>query len=592
MTDKATRLFDFPYIQLEKYNLDKALVTKYHGEWVSISSREYVDQINTISRALLRLGVKKNDRIAIISSTNRTEWNVLDHAVLQLGAQDVPIYPTITDSEYAYIFNHSEATYCFVSDIEVYNKAKKAQETSPLIKEIYSFDEIPGCKNWKELMELGKDPSNQDEVEQSKASVKPEDLATIIYTSGTTGVPKGVMLSHNNIVSNVNDSMPRLPIEPGNTVGFSFLPVCHSFERMLHYFYTGVGVTLYFAESIDKISDNLKEVRPHIMTAVPRVLEKVYDSIIDKGNSLKGIKKMLFFWATGLGLRYKPYGANGWWYEKKLALARKLIFSKWKEGLGGRLDYIVSGSAALQERIARIFTAAGLTIMEGYGLTETSPVISVNAMRDNLYKFGTVGTPIRNVEVKIADDGEILCKGPNVMMGYYKDPERTADVKTGEWFHTGDKGNLDKDGFLSITGRKKEIFKTSGGKYVSPALLENEFKKSHFIEQILVVGEGKKMPGAFIQPDFKFIKAWATRKGIDLPESNEDIVKHPRVINRIQKDIDHYNERFSQWEKVKKFELIAEEWTIENGLLTPTLKTKRNVIIERYQHLCDKIYNE
>lgn len=592
MSQLATRLFDFPYIQLEEYNLPKAYNTKYNGQWVGTSSKEFVEKINVISRALLRLGVKPNNKIAVISSTNRTEWNIMDHGVLQLGAQNVPIYPTITAEEYAYIFEHSESIYCFVSDVEVYQKAKLAKEKSPNLKEIYSFDEIPGCRNWKELLELGADDSNQEEVEKLKNAVKSEDLATLIYTSGTTGVPKGVMLSHKNIVSNVNDSMPRMPLELGKTVAFSFLPVCHSFERMVQYVYVNAGCSIYFAESMEKIADNLKEVKPDIMTAVPRLLEKVYDGIINKGNALTGIKKALFFWAVGLGIHYEPYGQNGWWYEKKLALARKLIFSKWREALGGNLSTIVSGSAALQARLARVFTAAGMTVMEGYGLTETSPVISVNMMNDGQLRIGTVGLPIRNVEVKIAEDGEILCKGPNVMMGYYKDSERTADVMTDEWFHTGDKGEIDADGFLKITGRKKEIFKTSGGKYVSPALLENEIKKSHFIEQIMVVGEGEKMPAALIQPDFAFIKAWAERKEFKLPETNAEIVAHPRIIKRIKKDVEHYNERFAKWEKVKKFELTPDLWTIDNGLLTPTMKIKRDKIKAKYIDLYNKLYSE
>ncbi len=592
MSKTATRLFDFPYIQLEKYNLSKSLTTKYNGEWVSISSKEFVDRINVISRALLQMGVKPGDKIAVISTTNRTEWNIMDHGVLQTGAVNIPIYPTITADEYAYIFQHSEAIYCFVSDAGVYEKAKIAWEKAPNIKEIYSFDEIPGVKNWKELLELGADSSNQNEVEKHKDAVKSTDLATIIYTSGTTGVPKGVMLSHNNIVSNVNDSMPRMPLELGNTTCLSFLPVCHSFERMVQYIYINAGCSIYFAESMEKIADNIKEVKPQIMTAVPRLLEKVYDSIINKGNALTGIKKALFFWAVKIGHQYKPYGENGAWYEFKLKIARKLIFSKWKEALGGNLNYIVSGSAALQARLARVFTAADIVIMEGYGLTETSPVITVNMLQNGLLRIGTVGTVINNVEVKIAEDGEILCKGPNIMQGYYKDPERTADVMSGEWFHTGDKGEVDKDGFLKITGRKKEIFKTSGGKYVSPALIENEMKKSKFIEQIIVVGEGEKMPAALIQPDFVFIKAWAERKEIKLPATNEEIVTDPIVMKRIAKDVEKYNDRFAKWEKVKKFELTPDLWTIDNGLLTPTMKIKRDKIVARYKSLYDKMYSE
>ena len=588
----ATRLFDFPYIQLEKFNLSKALNTKYNGEWIATSTEEFVQKANAISRALLRMGVQVDDKIAVISSTNRTEWNILDIGVLQLGAQNVPIYPTITEEEYAYIFNHAETTYCFVSDEVVYEKAKAAMKTSPTIKEIYSFDEIKGCKHWTELLTLGADDSNQAAVEARKDAVKPDDLATIIYTSGTTGTPKGVMLSHHNVVSNVNDSMPRLPIIQGETRVLSFLPVCHIFERMLHYLYINAGVSIYFGEALDKIADNIKEVKPNLMSVVPRLVEKIYDSIIAKGTNLSGIKKSLFFWAVEVGLQYEPYGANGWWYEKKLALARKLIFSKWKAALGGALDTMVSGSAALQPRLARIFAAAEMYIMEGYGLTETAPVVSVNMYKDHQFKIGTVGPLIDNVVVKIAEDGEILVKGPNVMQGYYKDPDRTADVMTGEWFHTGDKGEIDADGFLKITGRKKEIFKTSGGKYVSPALLENEMKKSRFIEQIMVVGEGEKMPAAIIQPDFKFIREWAKRHKIALSDSNEELIKNDKVIARIQKEVHHYNESFSKWEKIKKFELTPDVWGIDNGLLTPTMKPKRAKIKAKYIHLYNWIYEK
>jgi long-chain acyl-CoA synthetase len=588
----ATRLFDFPYIQLEKFNLSKALNTKYNGEWVSTSTEEFIQKANAISRALLRMGVKANEKIAVISSTNRTEWNIMDIGVLQIGAQNVPIYPTITGEEYAYIFNHAETTLCFVSDEVVYEKAKEAMKNSPTVKEIYSFDEIKGCKHWTELLTLGADDSNQQEVEARKDAVKPEDLATIIYTSGTTGTPKGVMLSHNNVVTNVRDSMPRLPIKFGETRVLSFLPVCHIFERMLHYLYINAGVSIYFGEGMDKIGENIKEVKPNLMSGVPRLFEKVYDGIIAKGAALTGIKKALFFWAVEVGLKYEPYGANGWWYEKKLGLARKLIFSKWKAALGGNLDTMVSGSAALQPRLARIFAAAEMYIMEGYGLTETSPVISVNMYKNHMFKIGTVGPLIDNVEVKIAEDGEILVKGPNVMMGYYKDPERTADVMTGEWFHTGDKGEVDSEGFLKITGRKKEIFKTSGGKYVSPALLENEMKKSRFIEQILVVGEGEKMPAAIIQPNFNFIIEWCERHGVLLNFDNSDLIHNKKVIDRIQQEVDTYNESFSKWEKIKKFELTPDVWGIDNGLLTPTMKPKRNKIKAKYIDLYNKLYDK
>ena len=586
-----TRLFDFPYFQQENFNIADALVTKQDGEWIKTSTDEYIAKANAISRALLHIGVQKYDKIAIISSNNRTEWNIMDIGVLQTGAQTVPIYPTIAEDDYQYILNHSESIYCFVSDAEVLRKVNAIKSNVPTLKEIYSFNIIEGCKHWTELLELGKDETNQDEVENRKNNVSSEDLATIIYTSGTTGRPKGVMLSHNNIVSNVINSAPRIPFEKGNSRALSFLPVCHIFERMILYLYQYYGVSIYFGESIDKISDNIKEVKPNVMSAVPRLLEKVYDSIIAKGTLLTGIKKKLFFWAIELGLRYEPYGANGWWYEFQLKIARKLIFSKWKEGLGGNLDLMVSGSAALQTRLARIFAAAEIPVMEGYGLTETSPVITVNDTRNFGFKVGTVGKVIDGVTVKIAEDGEILCKGPNVMMGYYKDEKLTSEVISGDYFHTGDIGEFDADGFLKITDRKKEMFKTSGGKYIAPQLIENTMKQSRFIEQIMVIGDGQKMPAAFIQPSFDFIKEWAKIHKITIGTTNDEIVSNLKVIERIQEEVDKLNEKFGNWEKIKRFELTPDLWTIEGGHLTPTLKLKRKVVMEKYQDLFNKIYN-
>jgi len=584
------RLFDFPYYQLENFPLEKALGTKYNGAWETISTQQYIDKANAISRGLLRLGIQPNDKIAVISSSNRTEWNILDIGVLQLGAQNVPIYPTITEENYEYVLNHSEATYCFVSDKEVLEKLNSIKHNTKL-KEVYCFDEIEGCKNWKEVLELGEDKSNQDDVEKLKDSVKAEDLATLIYTSGTTGRPKGVMLSHNNIVSDVMGSALRVPFETGAYVALSFLPVCHIFERMIMYLYQYYSVSVYFAESIDKISDNLKEVKPHVITAVPRLLEKVYDKIIAKGTALGGIKQKLFYWAVELGLEFEPYGANGWWYETKLSLARKLIFSKWKEGLGGNIELIVSGSAALQPRLARVFAAAEIPVMEGYGLTETSPVVAVNDLRNRGFKVGTVGKVIDNVEVVIAEDGEILTKGPNLMIGYYKEPEKTREaIDENGFFHTGDIGEIDSEGFLKITDRKKEMFKTSGGKYVAPQIIENIMKQSRFIEQIMVIGDGEKMPAAFIQPNFEFVQEWAKRKNIDVGTTNEEMIKKPEVIARIQEDVDFYNQKFGNWEKVKKFELTPEVWSIEGDQLTPTMKLKRRNIKETYKILYNKIY--
>ena len=591
MSKEIKRLFDFAYHQLENHNLEKSLVSKSSGEWVATSSKEFINKANAVSRGLLRLGIKPKDKIAVISSSNRTEWNVLDVAVLQIGAINVPIYPTSSKENYEYIFNHAEVVLCFLSDEELFEKASAVKTNVPTLKEIYSFDEIVNCKNWEEIVNLGDDLSNQTDVDKLKETVDADDLATIIYTSGTTGVPKGVMLSHNNVVSNVIESQPRLPLTREKFKVLSFLPVCHIFERMLHYLYIYNGITIYYAESIEKISENIKEVNPNFMSVVPRLLEKIYDSIITKGSELTGIKKMLFFWAVELGLKYEPYKANGWLYEKKLALASKLIFSKWRDALGGSLTTMVCGSAALQPRLTRIFTAAGMQVMEGYGLTETSPVITVNMYKDRFFKIGSVGKIIDNVKVKIADDGEILVKGPNVMQGYYKEPEKTASVMTGDYFHTGDKGEFDSDGFLTITGRKKEIFKTSGGKYISPVLLENEMKESRFIEQILVIGEGQKMAAAIIQPNFDFVRNWAKIHKVDIEDTLEDLVNNEAVQKRIWEEVEIGNKNFGKWETIKKIELTPEIWSIELDLLTPTFKPKRETILKRYKHLYDKIYN-
>jgi len=584
-----TRLFDFPYYQLKEYNLDKAFVTKSKGEWVATSTQEFIDRGNAISRGLIKLGVQPNDKIAVISLTNRTEWNIMDLGVLQVGAQNVPIYPTISEEDYAYILNHSEATYCFVSCATVYAKVKAVMDKTTL-KGVYCFDELPNCEHWSVVEKLGEDTAIQTEVEARKQSVTPEMLATIIYTSGTTGKPKGVMLSHHNVVSNAIYASERIPLPGGTAKALSFLPVCHIYERVIMYLYMIKGVSIYFAESMETISDNLKEHKPHVMTAVPRLLEKVYDSIIAKGADLKGIKKALFFWAVNVGLEYAPYGENGAWYEFKLKIARKLIFSKWKEALGGNLSVIASGSAALQPRLARIFNAAEMGVMEGYGLTETSPVVTVNDMRNGLFRIGTVGKLIAETKVKIAKDGEICVKGPQVMMGYYKDPEKTAEVIIDGYFHTGDIGEFDADGFLKITDRKKEMFKTSGGKYVAPQLLENRLKQSRFIEQVMVVGEGEKMPAALIQPNFEFIKEWAQRKLNKSFTSNEALVQDPAVMSRLQEEVDAANEQFAKWEKVKQFRLTPDIWSIDAGHVTPTLKLKRKVIKQKYMDLYEDIY--
>ncbi|MDN3676905.1 AMP-dependent synthetase/ligase [Flavobacterium paronense] len=588
---QISRLFDFPYYQLSKNNLSDCLVTKYDGQWIKTSTQEYINKANAISRALLRLGVLENDKIAIISSSNRTEWNIMDIGILQVGAQNVPIYPTIAAEDYEYILNHSESKYCFVSDLVVYEKIMAVKDSVASLKEIYAFNEIKGCKNWTSLLELGKDESNQDVVEDRKNNVKPTDLATIIYTSGTTGKPKGVMLSHDNIVSNVFAGALRIPYTEGKYKTMSYLPVCHILERFYLYLCQYYSIAIYFGESLDKIGENLKEVKPDLITGVPRVLEKIYDKIYSRGLELKGIKRVLFFWAIKLGMQFEPYEANGWWYEFQLKIARKLIFSKWKEAVGGNLQLIACGSAALQPRLARIFAAAEITIMEGYGLTETSPLVAINDMRNKGFKIGTVGKVIDKVEVKIAEDGEILCKGPNIMLGYYKDEAQTKEVMTDGYFHTGDIGEIDSEGFLKITDRKKEMFKTSGGKYVSPQLLENAMKQSRFIEQIMVIGDGQKMPAAFIQPNFTFVKEWERIHGIAVGNTNEEIISNPKLIERIQEEVNELNKKFGSWEQIKRFELTPDVWSIDAGHLTPTMKLRRKIVMEKYKDLYQKIYN-
>ena len=585
-----TRIFDFLSYQLKQNPLDRTLNTKYNGEWKSTSTADYASSANLMSAAFLNLKIKPQDKIAMISSNNRSEWCIVDVGILQAGAVNVPIYPTISQNDYEYILNHSESKYCFVSDQEVYDKVMAIKKNVKNLIEIYSFDDIPGCKNWTELLTLGESNLNEELLNKTKDVVKPEALATIIYTSGTTGIPKGVMLSHQNVVSNVLSASKRLPLEIGKSTALSFLPICHIFERVILYIYLYNGIKVYFAESIETIPDDLRDVKPEVMTAVPRLLEKVYDKIYAKGEDLTGIKKKLFYWAVEIGLQFEPYAQNGFWYEIKLKIAKKLILSKWQEALGGNLKLIASGSAALQPRLARVFSAAGMILVEGYGLTETSPVISVNDLRKGGFRIGSVGKVIDDVTVKIAEDGEILCKGPNVMMGYYKEIEKTKEVMSGDFFHTGDIGVIDEDGFLKITDRKKEMFKTSGGKYIAPQVIENEMKQSLFIEQIMVIGEGQKMPAALIQPNFDYIKNWFAQNRIIAEGDLVSICRNKSLLDEIQKEIDIHNQRFGKWEQIKKFELTPKMWSIENEFLTPTMKVKRNTLKTYYKDLISKIY--
>lgn len=581
------RLFDIPYNQLEKFPNECMFSTKRAGEWDKLSTSSFLDQVNSTSKGLVALGVKPGDRVGIVSS-NRFEWNVSDIAIQQVGGIVVPIYPNISTNDYKYIFNDSGIKICFVGNRELYEKLDGIKSEISSLEGLYCYDQENGIPFWTEVGAAGSEISSQT-IDDLKANVRNEDLATIIYTSGTTGNPKGVMLSHNNILSNVLACEDRIPVDEHSRV-LTFLPVCHVYERMLHYLYMYMGSSIYFAESLDTIGDNIREVKPHVFTAVPRLIEKVFDKIMAKGDELTGIKRKLFFWAVELAEKYEVEGRS-FGYNLKLKIAQKLIFSKWQEALGGETRAIASGSAALQPRLARIFIAANIPILEGYGLTETSPVISVNCFKNGI-KIGTVGSLLNGVKVKFASDGEILVKGPNVMMGYYNLPEKTAEEIDAEgWFHTGDIGEMVDGKFLKITDRKKEIFKTSGGKFVIPQAMENKFKESRFIEQIMVIGENQKFPAALIIPSFSFIKEWAKRKNLNFDNaSNEEIIASVDVQNRIQKEVDKFNELYGNWEKIKKFKLLPKELSIEGNELTPTLKLKRKIILEKYQSEVNQIY--
>lgn len=584
-----TRLFDIPHFQLTNFPLESCLVTKENGIWNATSTEEFIEMANQVSRGLIKLGIKPNDKIAIISSSNRTEWNVLDLGILQLGCQNVPIYPTLLEKEYEYILHHSESVYCFVSCQEIFAKVENFKGRIPHLKEIYSFDSVKNCRSWEEVLRLGEDTSNQPEIDFRKSIVRPNDLATIIYTSGTTGTPKGVMLSHNNILSNIIALSGRVPSEPTKTIALSFLPLCHIYERMMTYMYQYKGVGIYYAESLENIGENAREIKPHLMTAVPRVIEKVYDRILFGGNQLTGIKKKLFHWAVSLGLRYNPYNENGWFYRVQLTIAEALIFKHWKKALGGNIQAISSGGAAIHPKLVRIFNAAGIRLYEGYGLTETSPVIAVNEYPNRGMKIGTVGKVLNGLDVKIENDGEVLVKGSSIMVGYFKEPERTKDVFKNGYFCTGDIGEIDGQGFLKITDRKKEIFKTSGGKYVAPQLLESKLKQSKYIEQAMVLGEGEKMPTALIQINFDTVRHWLKSQGIHVTD-NSSLVTHEQVIVLIQEEIETANSEFAQWEKIKKFRLTDKEWSISGGELTPKLSLKRKYIKDKYMDLYREIY--
>ncbi len=577
--------FEFP-------DKDDALAGKEKGFWVKYSSGDYVNNVMRISCGLLALGFKKGDRIASISN-NRPEWNFLDMGMAQMGIIHVPVYPTISEEDFTYILNHCEPSMVVVSDKSLCDRIEPIARKISSVKAIYSFNEVDGVKNWKEIGQAGEDNMEKfaDQVETIKKSIDPDEVATIIYTSGTTGNPKGVMLSHKNIISNVESISQIFDFNTTHRT-LSFLPVSHVFERTIDYYFQFKGLSIYYAENLGTIADNLREIKPHVFISVPRLLERVYDRIIGKGKDLKGIKKQLFFWAVNLGLRYKFNNQNGWFYTIKLNIARNLVFSKWRDALGGSVEIIVAGGAALQIRLARIYNAAGIPVVEGYGMTEASPVIAANRPPDkNEVRVGTVGPAIPGIEIKIAEDGEILCRGPNIMIGYYKEPELTKEMIDDEgWLHTGDIGTFEDGKFLKITDRKKEMFKLSSGKYVAPQPIENKLKESFFIEQAMVIGENEKFASAIVLPNFPFLHNWCSIHKVKYRD-NPELIKIPKVINRFQREVNEINKQVGQTEQIKRFRLVSEEWSSQTGELSPTLKVKRKHITGKYKNLIAEIYS-
>jgi long-chain acyl-CoA synthetase len=585
------RLFDIIARRNENDPETVMLAAKEAGEWKTWTCREVWETAGKVSGGLLSLGianqvleVEQQEKIAIIS-LNRPEWIIADLAVQRAGAVLTPLYPTISPDEMASILREADVKIVFIAGTDIHERYRDAFKQVPELKYIFSFDKIENVSHWEELIDNKRDAN--PEVENR---ITEDTIATIIYTSGTTGAPKGVMLSHCNIVSNVMDSMPAFTFAEKGAKALSFLPLNHIFEKMVSYVYLDAGVAIYYAESMESIGENLREVKPLVFTTVPRLLEKVYERIIGKGMELKGIKRMLFFWALELGKRYDNAKSQGWWYDLQLSVANKLIFSKWREALGGNIRAIVTGSAACQVRLIRIFSAARIVIMEGYGLTETSPVVSVNRFESEGRRVGTVGLLIKNVEVKLADDGEILTRGKNVMVGYYKKPELTAEALKDGWFHTGDIGQWQEERFLKITDRKKEIFKTSGGKYVAPQVIENKLKESLYIEQLMVIGAGRKFVSALIVPAYAHVRKWLKENNKPMPASNAEIAEMKEVHDLIQKQLDKYNPTFNHVEQIKRFVLMPAEWTVDTGELTPSLKIRRKIIEQKYTAQIVQIY--
>ena len=587
------RLFDCLEYQLEHAPLEDMLAAKEGGQWKKYSTAQVKEIVDTFSAGLAAMGIGPGDRtaegrdkIAVISK-NRPEWVMLDLAVQQIGAVLTPVYPTISINELEFVLTDAAVKMVFVNDEELFFKISSLQQKLPALQAIFTFEHVANARHWKEVLQAAT-PDSRNQLPTLRDAVDAEDLATIIYTSGTTGVPKGVMLSHRYILSNSLDANPYFP--PGDNMrALSFLPLNHIFERVVTYLYAYNGTAIYYAESLETIGENLKEVKPHLFTTVPRLLEKVYDKIMAKGNELTGVKRKLFFWAHGLAEKFEINQSLSLSYRIQLAIANKLIFKKWREALGGNVKCIVTGGAACQVRLIRIFTAAKLVVMEGYGLTETSPVISVNRYEESGRAFGTVGPLIEHVEVKLAEDGEILCKGPNIMMGYYKRPDLTAEVMQGEWFCTGDIGTYSKEGFLKITDRKKELFKTSGGKYVAPLPIESKLKESLFIEQVMIVGSERKFVGALIVPSFPNLIEWAYKQGIT--ETDPEKLNRLEPVKELFRElVESFNKFFNHVEQVKRFELLSKEWSIDSGEMTPKLSVKRKVILEKYRDAIERIY--
>ncbi|MBV2227897.1 MULTISPECIES: long-chain fatty acid--CoA ligase [unclassified Sphingobacterium] len=581
------RLFDLISNYQKEFSKEIMVAGRSKNGWKTYSTQEFVEIIDNISKGLLAKGIQKGDRIALMSG-NRPEWNFIDFACNQLGVATVPLYPTLSNQDLIYILNDAGAKLLFVSNEELAKKADLALKENNQELEVFTFDDIQDRKNYLEVLGLGK--QNDQDLQAHRDAVQPEDLLTLIYTSGTTGKPKGVFLSHNNIISNVEACNHLVTDEYKKAL--SFLPLCHIFERMVVYLYLSKGVQIYYAENLDNIVVDINDVKPDLFTTVPRVLEKVYDKVVEKGKNLTGIKKSLFFWALNLGLRYQEPKKNSGFYNFQLGIARKLIFSKWKDALGGNIKLIISGGAALQERLARVFWAAGIKVLEGYGLTETSPVIAVNSWKEEDVKFGTVGRVLDNLDVKIAQDGEILVKGPSVTSGYYHNDEATKEAFTEDgYLHTGDIGELTPDGFLRITDRKKEMFKTAGGKYVAPQVLENKLMESTLIAQVMVIGENQRFPAALIVPAYEELEKYANHKGISF-SSKEDLIKNTDILSKYEQVISQAMANFGHWEQVKKFKLLPKEWTIDAGELTPKLSLKRKVILQKNEEVIKSIYSE